>query len=138
MWDRVNLVFYNVIPFVIMLAFNSLLIINLKRKFSSQKKSSLRNQSSKKRKSLTMSLIILSFLFLIMTTPGTLMFAYLYDTVLSHLDVSVLYLIDDVSFLNHAILFFISFVSYKKFRNTIIHMVCRPKSAMPSLASSTV
>lgn len=78
------------------------------------------SSSSRARPSLTISLIILSFLFLIMTTPGTIMFAYFYNAFLSNLDESIVFLIDDISFVNHTMLFFISFVSNRKFRRTVL------------------
>lgn len=118
-WDQVNMVFYNIIPFLIMVTFNSLLIINLRKKFSKRTEHGP-NSSSSKRPGLTVSLIILSFLFLIMTTPGTIMFAYFYNAFLSNLDESMVFLIDDISFLNHSMLFVISFISNKKFRKTIL------------------
>lgn len=119
-WDHVNLVFYNLIPFLIMITFNTLLIFNIKKKLLTNSSSS--SSSSKRRPGLTISLITVSFLFLIMTTPGTIVFAYFYN-VISGLDVSIIYLIDDISFLNHALIFFISFVSIKKFRTTITQVL---------------
>ena len=128
-WDQVNLVFYNVIPFLVMITFNTLLIINLKKKLSQRKNNKSNgpksSSSASKRPGLTVSLVVLSFLFLIMTTPGTIMFAYFYDGFLSNLDTPIVFLIDDISFLNHAMLFFISFASNKKFRSTIIGILCR-------------
>lgn len=123
-WDQVNLVFYNIIPFLIMIGFNLMLIINLKRKLSI-KSESLKSRS--KKFNLTVSLIIISFLFLVMTAPGTIMFGYFYDGLFARLDKSIAYLVDDISFLNHASLFFISFVSIRKFRKIVIQIIIRRK-----------
>lgn len=119
-WDQVNLVFYNIIPFLVMITFNMLLIVNLKKKLSKKNNHGQSVTTSPKRPSLTISLIILSFLFLVMTTPGTILFAYFYNGFLSNLDESLVFLIDDISFMNHAMLFFISFISNRKFRRTIM------------------
>ena len=103
-----------------MFSFNMLLIVNLKQKLA---KSSNRQIFFNKRPNLTVSLVILSFLFLIMTTPGTILFGFFFDH-LSNLDQSLIFLIDDISFLNHAMLFLISFLSNKKFRKVIFQMFC--------------
>lgn len=137
-WDQVNLVFYNIIPFLVMITFNSLLILNLKRK-----KVNSANSSSKKL-NITVSLVIISFLFLIMTTPGTIMFAFFYDQLFSYMNPSMVYLIDDVSFLNHSLLFVISFVSIRKFRRTIMGTIFKwyvdeaPKSSSFSGVNSNL
>lgn len=120
-WDQVNLVFYNVIPFILMMTFNCLLIINIRRSNSHMNHHS-NPKIVAKRRNLTISLLFLSFLFLIMTVPGTFLFAYFYDSVLSTLGIQCIYLIDDISFFNNSILFFICFISNKKFRSTIIEL----------------
>lgn len=134
LWDQVNLVFYNIIPFMVMITFNSLLIINLKNKFRKSKD----NNSSHIRPSLTLSLIILSFIFVIMTTPGTIMFAYFYNAIFADLDQSLVFLVDDISFMNHAILFFISFISIRKFRKTIIRLCFKQHTDSQKAASFTI
>lgn len=131
-WDQVNLVFYNIIPFLVMITFNSLLIVNIKKKLSTN------FSSSSKKPNLTISLVIISFLFVIMTTPGTIMFAYFYDNLFSKLDQSYVYLIDDISFFNHSLLFFISFASIKKFRATIIKTIFGSDSQQSQLETINV
>lgn len=119
------MVFYNIIPFVVMITFNCLLIWNLRKKLSShkdKKKNTSPSSSSSKRPNLTVTLIILSFLSLIMTTPGTIMFVFFYDGFLINLDASMVFLIDDIMFLNHALLFFVSFTTNRKFRAALFDL----------------
>ena len=61
---------------------------------------------------------------MIMTTPGTILFAYFYDDIFADLDQAIVFLVDDISFMNHAMLFFISFISIRKFRKTILSLIC--------------
>lgn len=107
-----------------MMTFNILLIINLyivKSHISNYKENS---KSAAKRRNLTFSLLLLTFLFLAMTVPGTILFAFFYDNVLSSLDLSSIYMIDDISFLNNSMIFFVCLISNRKFRNTVFQM-CR-------------
>lgn len=127
-WDQVNLVFYNIIPFVIMMTFNSLLIVNIRKKISTFNSKST-SSSSIKRPNLTVSLIVLTCMFLVMTTPATVMFAFFYSQMIATIGKSWLYFIDDISFLNHGMLFTICFVSNKKFRRTVLQL-CRGEIAV--------
>lgn len=114
------MIFYIIIPFLIMITFNTLLIVNLKHKLSK-----FPNNGQilvKRRPNLTVSLIILSFLFLVMTIPGTMLFGFFFEDILSNLNQTFIFLIDDITFLNHAMIFFISFLSNKKFRKAIIQI----------------
>lgn len=126
-----------------MITFNLLLIVNLRKKFNKKKDYSSKSSkiasssSSNKTLGLTISLITVSFLFMIMTTPGTILFAYFYGPLFSKLDRAIVYLIDDISYLNHSMLFFISFVSNKKFRKTIIRFCLRPKEELKQISMIT-
>ena len=121
-WDQVNMIFYIVIPFLVMTIFNFLLIINIRNSRESSK-------SAAKKRNLTLTLFLLCFLFIAMTAPGTLLYGYFYDSVLASLSLSTAFLIDDVSYLNHSMLFFTCFISNKKFRRTVILMFrCHFKS----------
>lgn len=116
------MVFYNVIPFIIMMTFNCLLIVNIRKSGCSQQHA----KAIAKKRNLTISLLSVCVLFIVMTVPGTILFAYFYDSVLSTLGLQYIYIIDDISFLNHSILFFICFISNKKFRSTMIDLFyCR-------------
>lgn len=119
-WDKVNIVFYNVIPFLIMITFNSLLIMNIKR---SNVNHSQNPKLAAKKRNLTISLLSLCFLFLIMTVPSTIVFAFFYDFIFSYLGLKYVYMFDDISFLNNCILFFVCFSSNRKFRKTVFRLV---------------
>ena len=116
------MVFYNVIPFIIMMTFNCLLIVNIRKSGCSQQHA----KAIAKKRNLTISLLSVCVLFIVMTVPGTILFGYFYDSVLSTLGLQYIYMIDDISFLNHSILFLICFISNKKFRSTMIDLFyCR-------------
>lgn len=134
-WDQIDLVFYNGIPFLIMVTFNSLLIINLRKKMckpidprGGQTPSKYENHMHeifmRKRRSLTVWFICLSFLFVAMTTPGTVVFSFFYSEISVNLDQPLVFLLDDISFAYHALLFPISFFSNKKFRKAVISVFC--------------
>jgi hypothetical protein len=121
-WDQVNMIFYNVIPFIVMMTFNCLLAFNIRKSCNSHQQDA---KALAKKRNLTISLLSVGILFLVMTVPGTLMFAYFYDAALASYGLQFIYIIDDITFLNHSILFFVCFITNKKFRNTIIEFCCR-------------
>lgn len=117
-WDQVNIVFYIAIPFLVMFTFNSLLILNIKRRLNNQES----NKSAAKRRNLTISLLVLCFLFIVMTAPATILFAYFYQPMIDSIGLASLYMIDDISFLNNSMLFFVCFISNRKFRKTVFKL----------------
>ena len=75
-----------------------------------------------------------------MTIPGTLMFAYFYDSALATIGLQSIYIIDDISFLNHSILFFVCFITNQKFRKAIIEFCfgrCKKSKKGVTLSSSS-
>lgn len=118
--ETVHMVFYNVIPFLVMITFNILLVVNIKSSKIKPKLSTIKTAS--KKNNLTILLLLQSFLFLVMTMPGTILFAYFYNSVFANLGTQYVYMIDDISFLNNTTLFFVCFVSNKRFRDAIIQL----------------
>lgn len=138
-WNKINMVFYNIIPFGIMIIFNTLLIVNLRRmtKKRPEEYKSGPKKRSPRRQNLTISLLILTFIFLIMTLPSSLFFGFFYYGKVKNMDRSVAFLIDDISFLNNSMLFFISFVSNRNFRNAIFDFFQPLRVKKLKLLSST-
>lgn len=127
-WDRVNLFIYNIIPFLIMITFNCLLVKNIySAKKSSEKYKTNSNTNSprslSKTNRLTISLLFLTFLFLVMTMPATILFAYFYDFIAANFSPTLMVLLDDISFLNHSTLFFVCLISNAKFRRVLWALV---------------
>lgn len=113
-WDRVNIIVYNLVPFIIMSIFNGLLIRNI---YHIQKTS---KNIAKKKVRLTISIICLTFLFLTMTIPGTIFFAFIGPWCSSKFCLGIGYLIDYFSFLYHSSLFIICYVTNNKFRKVTV------------------
>ena len=103
------------------MTFNCLLVFNIRKSGSSHQQDA---KVLAKKRNLTISLLSVCILFLVMTIPGTLMFAYFYDSALASIGLQAIYIIDDISFLNHSILFFICFITNQKFRKTIVEFCC--------------
>jgi hypothetical protein len=72
LWDMVQAVVYTFIPFIIMAIFNSLLILNLRVK-------EIKKTSNMKKKRITISLAVITFAFIIMTAPGTIVYGFFAD-----------------------------------------------------------
>ena len=119
-WENVHLILYSLVPFVIMGAFNVLLI----KKISLKKRNySTSNQKMDSVKKNIQSLLVITFLFLIMTVPTSIAYGFFPGKV-SNL---VLFALDDLSFLNNSILFFTCFLTNFKFRKTIYYMLDKTK-----------
>jgi hypothetical protein len=116
-WENVNLVLKCMIPFLIMIVFNSMLLKKIyKPKSHRESKYSSSNQKNQsKANQLTYSLMILSMLYIICVTPSSLMYGYLS----SHFDVTILYLSDFLAFFYNANLFAICFLTNIKFRQAV-------------------
>ena len=96
LWENVHLILYSLIPFIIMIVFNILLIKIISNIKNSNKGSVIRNIKS---------ILVITFLFLIMTVPSSVAFGFFQPTSPK----IVLLLLDDLSFLNNSILFFTFF-----------------------------
>lgn len=70
LWDYVNLVIYNFLPFILMVSFNSSIIYNLINRASLLQNQRIRHHS------ITVTLVIQTCLFLIMTTPATIVYGF--------------------------------------------------------------
>lgn len=129
-WERVHLIFYSVIPFLIMTIFNGLLIKNTLCRYFSKSKSTILSINSKKslrkKQMITISLVFVSVFYLVTTSPATIVFAYLYDFFYFDLKIDVNYftLLDNISFTNNSCRIFVLLVSNSSFRSVIYKFLC--------------
>lgn len=113
-WENVHLILYDLIPFLVMFTFNMLLIKNLlavRRKVDPIVGINWTFGNAKKNR-LTVSLLVFTFVFLLMTLPTTIMFGFFPDGI----NRNVMLLFDYMTFLNHSSLFFISMITIPKFK----------------------
>jgi len=125
-WENVNLILKCLVPFIVMIIFNSLLLkIIYSRKSPTEKKYSASNQKSQsksnqsKTNQLTYSLMILTMLYLICVTPSSIIFSYFY----SSFNLASLYLVDYLVFFYNANLFAICYITNIKFRQAVLNTV---------------
>jgi hypothetical protein len=123
-WETVHLVVYSLIPFVLMTIFNGLLIKNTLWVYFDKSKSKLytNRKCLRKKQMITISLVVISFLYLLTTLPASIIFVFFFDF-FSKLDAMYLILVDDISFSNHAFRFFLLFLTNTSFRKVIIRGV---------------
>lgn len=117
-WDSLNLYIYNFVPFLIMLVFNLLLVYKIVRISNPNLQSpSSKNQKSKNKQ--TISLVIITFLFVVMTLPSNVFFGY-FQGKTSLVTGSIFVFWDFLGFLNRASLFFSCFITNLKFRSIVL------------------
>ena len=112
-WENVHLILYNLIPFIIMIIFDILLIRKIR--FSLKDKNSNSNTKKVNIQRNVMSILLITFIFLIMTMPASIAYGFFYYK----LSPTVLTLLDVFSFLNNSTLFFTCFFTNSKFRKVI-------------------
>ena len=116
LWENVHLILYSLIPFIIMMAFNILLIIKIKSSFKDKNSSSNSKKDNIKRN--VISILFITFVFLIMTTPVSVAYGFFSDKV----PLIVLNILDELSFLNNSTLFFSCFFTNLKFRKVVFDL----------------
>ncbi|CAF0892366.1 unnamed protein product [Brachionus calyciflorus] len=117
--DIVNLIVYNIIPLSVMIIFNTLLIVttlldNKSLKYLSNEKAL---KSIRKKRNLTISIISITFAFMVMTTPSTIIFSF-FQSDFNRFKNSriVLRSLDSIAFLFHSTIFFNCLLTNTKFR----------------------
>jgi len=115
MWDYMNLGFYNCAPFLFMVIFNSGVIYHL---ILLQKTSTVQNSQIQHR-SISITLVITTFLFLIMTIPGTVAYAFFSSTA----SVAALHAFDAILYTYHILSFPIYMITFTEFRREVIRTV---------------
>lgn len=140
-WDQVHLLLYNFIPGGIMLVFNILLIKTTllpSRRVGSKPMNSSDVNAARKKKNLTVSLLVVTFAFIIQTYPATVGFGYMSDYLftLDHGQLT-LNILDYFAFSYHVSMFFFTFVSHRKFRQIVVHYLNALLHIRPEAVSET-
>ena len=108
LWDYINLFVYNCLPFLLMILFNSGVIYCLIRlKYLS----SIKNSRIQYR-AISITLVLTTFLFLLMTIPATVSFAFFY----SKASITLLHVFDSILYTYHISSFPLYFFLYNEFR----------------------
>jgi hypothetical protein len=123
-WEKIHLIIYTLIPFVLMLVSNVLLIRKLSSLDIRHASRGLNYQSPifRKMRDTTLTLLLITFFFIGTTLPAAVCYVYFssFFKSTSFLN-NMLTLIDYLSFLNHSSLFFSCFAANKKFRRIVLN-----------------
>jgi hypothetical protein len=117
LWDYINLVLYNCLPFILMMIFNSGVIYHL---INFRRLSSIQNSRIHYR-GISITLVITTFLFLIMTIPATVSFAFFYSTA----SVTLLHTLDSMLYTYHISSFPLYFIIFNEFRQQCLAIIHR-------------
>ena len=118
LWDWVNLGMYNGLPFICMTILNSGVIYHLIR----LKKTSTVQNSGIRHRSISITLVITTILFMILTIPPTICYGFFYSDV----NLMVLHLLDALMYTYHVIAFPLYLMTFNEFRREFVNMVlCR-------------
>jgi hypothetical protein len=127
-WDTVEMFLYSFIPAAIMLTFNFLLIYTTLMPTNtglavSRQDSVRSNRALAKKRRLTISLIVITFSYIVLTLPSTIGWSFLMNWMYETLPWAnlTLNIMDYLSFLNHASVFFTCFLTNYKFREVILN-----------------
>lgn len=113
-WDYVNLVFYNCLPFLMMTVFNSGVIFHLVE----LRRTTMLETSRIDHRSISVTLVITTFLFLLMTIPVTIAFAFFY-----WIDIAILRALDGLLYSYHVLSFPLYFFTFDEFRNQFLILI---------------
>ncbi|CAF3186162.1 unnamed protein product [Rotaria socialis] len=114
-WDYLNLALYNCAPFILMVIFNSGVIyylIHLRRTSTVQ-------NSRIQHRSISITLVITTFLFLIMTIPSTVGFAFFSNTAGD----TILYFLDGLLYSYHTLSFPLYIITFDEFRREVFGII---------------
>jgi hypothetical protein len=114
LWDFVNLGVYNCAPFVLMSIFNSGVIYHLIR----IRRTSTVQNSRIQHRAISITLVITTFLFLLMTVPATVAFAFFSST-----NKTILRALDGFLYTYHILSFPLYFITFEEFRRECIALV---------------
>ncbi|CAF3365373.1 unnamed protein product [Rotaria sp. Silwood1] len=114
LWDYINLGVYNCVPFVLMVIFNCGVIYHLLRLRST---TSIQNSRIQHR-SISITLVITTSLFLFMTVPSTVAFAFF-----SSSDVGLLRFFDCLLYSHHILSFPLYMITFDEFRQEFFDML---------------
>ena len=114
MWQYVHLGVYSAVPFVLMVAFNSGVVYHLLR---IRRESTLQNSRIQHR-TISITLIVTTSLFLILTTPSGIVFSFFLDIISN----TVSELLDGMYFTYHTLSFPLYLITFPEFRREFLAM----------------
>ena len=121
LWDYVNLGFYNCVPTLLMIVFNSRTIYHLIH----LRRVRIIQQSAIQHQAISVTLILTTCLFLIMTIPATIVAAFFF-TIPTTILAKVL---DSILYTYHILSFVIYFLTFNAFRHEVLALLtCRKKN----------
>ncbi|XP_076455670.1 rhodopsin-like [Babylonia areolata] len=142
-WYWIDGVLYALLPCVLLIVFNTLIILGIKRAANIQRQltedSNCRNKQVKgqameqlrQQRQITVMLVVISVVFVLLTIPNCIFFIYkpywkversAYRDYANYKCIEqIVYFLSDAS---HAINFFVYFISTKKFRDRFLDLVC--------------
>ncbi len=133
-WDYMNLGLYNCAPFIFMAIFNGGVIYHLIR----LRRTSTVQNSRIQHRSITITLVITTFLFSLMTIPGTVAYAFFSNTA----SVGILHGFDSLLYSYHILSFPLYMITFVEFRREVIRLVTcnkwRNTQPAPSATKFTV
>ncbi|CAF4235860.1 unnamed protein product, partial [Adineta steineri] len=115
LWDNINLGVYNCIPFILMVIFNSGVIYHLIKR----RQVRVIQQSQIQHRAISITLVITTFLFLIMTIPATIVAAFFTTTPPTDLAK----ILDSILYTYHLTSFPLYLITFKEFRWEFIKMI---------------
>ena len=113
-WDYVHLGVYNCVPFILMVILNSGVIYHLIQ----LRRATTVNNSRIQHRTISITLVITTFLFLIMTVPSSVAFAFF-----SSADANVLQFTDSLLYTYHILSFPLYLLTFDEFRREFIGMI---------------
>lgn len=129
LWDYVNLGLYNCAPFLLMVAFNSGTIYHLIHRHRER----VIQQSSVQHQAISVTLILTTFLFLIMTIPATIVAAFFYTVPTTPLAK----VLDSTLYTYHILSFPLYFVTFSAFRREVLRIFTCKKHNQRVVPSGT-
>lgn len=115
LWDYINLGIYNCAPFLLMVVFNSAVIYHLIQR----RNTSLVQQSRIQHRTISIALVLTTFLFSLMTIPATIMAAFFFTTPTSLLAK----ILDAMLYTYHISSFPLYFFTFSTFRQEVIAII---------------
>jgi hypothetical protein len=136
MWHYVNLMLYNLLPFLLMFIFNIRIIQHL----IFLKRTSTIHQSRIQHRAISISIFLSAFLFCLMTTPATIIFAFFHTEIRSEIFQNfLLSFFDSIQSTYHSLSFLVYFITLVDFRKEFYCLIqCHHSIKQKSVQSMSI
>lgn len=120
---------YSIVPFCLLVLVNSLLLIKSVFCNKMNQVGPMTNSAQKRHKrSMTLTLIVITFSFILFTLPSSIAGGYLYRQMISSENgLATLYLLNNISFSFHSFNFIVFLIFNKKFQNEFKKIIRKGK-----------